>query len=92
MGLRACEAVHLEDADFEVPAGAERRVVERGTAVRLAEPYVFVHPYRLAISENRHNFMRTNPNFIILWTCMFISLMGLLSIQFHICNMLHMPQ
>ena len=46
-GLRPGEAVHLEDSDLEVAAGTERRVVEGGAAVSLAEPYVFVHPDRL---------------------------------------------
>lgn len=47
--LRAREAVHLQHADLEVPAGAQRRVVEGRAAVRLAEPNVLVHPDRLPV-------------------------------------------
>lgn len=51
-GLGAGEAVDLEHAYLEVAAGTERRVVKRGAAVSLAEPYVLVHPDRLAVTGN----------------------------------------
>lgn len=50
-GLRPREAVHLEDPDLEVPARAQRRVVEGRAAVSLAEPDVLVHPDRLAVTS-----------------------------------------
>lgn len=52
MSLRACKAVNLQDANLEVPGGTERRIVEGGTAVRLAVSDVFIHPYCLTISAN----------------------------------------
>lgn len=58
--LRSGEAVDLQDSDLEVAAGAERRVVERRAAVRLAEPYVLVHPYRLPVAVNETHFLLSN--------------------------------
>jgi len=43
------ETVDFEDADFEVAAGAERRVVEREAAVGLAVANALVHPDGLAL-------------------------------------------
>lgn len=56
--LGAGEAVHLEHADLEVAAGAERRVVERGAAVSLAEPYVLVHPYCLPVAVTLQHILK----------------------------------
>lgn len=50
--LGAGEAVDLEHADLEVAGGAERRVVEGGAAVRLAEADVLVHPDRLPVASS----------------------------------------
>lgn len=50
--LRPREAVDFKHSNLEVAAGAERRVVEGRTAVSLAEPYVLVHPDRLALTVN----------------------------------------
>lgn len=56
-GLRPREAVHLEDPDLEVPARAQRRVVEGRAAVSLAEPDVLVHPDRLAVTVEHKNYI-----------------------------------
>lgn len=62
-GLRPREAVHLEDPDLEVPARAQRRVVEGRAAVSLAEPDVLVHPDRLAVTvEHKHHIIDIHSN------------------------------
>lgn len=62
-GLRPRKAVHLEDSDLEVPARAQRRVVEGRAAVSLAEPDVLVHPDRLAVTvEHKDYIIDTRSN------------------------------
>lgn len=64
VSLCSCKAIDFQYTDLKVSAWAERRVVERWTTICLAETYILVHPYSLALTTNIHTHHTSRIQFL----------------------------